>query len=69
MLQAPAAEPVEQDEIEVANLSNKIYGSTFKDVGDAFAAPAVDNGPAEAVKQARKQKKKQPVTAPPGDKK
>ena len=68
-MQAPAAEPEEQDEIEVANLSNKIYGSTFEDVGDALAAPAVDDGLVEAVKLARKKKKKQPVTAPPGDKK
>lgn len=57
-----------KEELEVANLSNKIYGSTFKDVGDALAAPAGDDGSAEAVRQARK-KKKQPLVVAPGAKK
>jgi hypothetical protein len=59
-----------KEELEVANLSNKVYGSTFRDVGDALAAPAGDDGSAEAVKQARNfKKKKQPLVVAPGDKK
>ena len=59
-----------KEELEVANLSNKVYGSTFTNVGDSLAAPAVDDGAAEAGKQAfnKKKKKKKPLTAPPGDK-
>ena len=57
-----------KEELEVANLSNKVYGSTFTNVGDSLAAPAVDDGAAEAGKQAFNKKKKKPLTAPPGDK-
>ena len=57
-----------KEELEVANLYNKVYGSAFEDVGDALAAPAGDDGPAKAVRQARK-KKKQPLVAAPGVKK
>ena len=54
-----------QEELEGASLYNKVYGSGFKDVGEALAAPAGDDGLAGAVRQARKNEK-QPLAAVPG---